>query len=40
MERHALHAAKLGFTHPTTKQWIEFTAELPEDMRHFLFKMT
>jgi 23S rRNA pseudouridine1911/1915/1917 synthase len=40
MERHALHAAKLGFTHPSTKQWIEFTAELPEDMRHLLLTMT
>jgi 23S rRNA pseudouridine1911/1915/1917 synthase len=40
LERHALHAEKLGFTHPATKQWIEFTAKLPEDMVHFLGKQT
>jgi 23S rRNA pseudouridine1911/1915/1917 synthase len=39
MDRHALHAEKLGFVHPSTKQWIEFTAELPEDMVCFLKKM-
>jgi 23S rRNA pseudouridine1911/1915/1917 synthase len=36
MDRHALHAEKLGFVHPSTKQWIEFTAQLPEDMACFL----
>jgi 23S rRNA pseudouridine1911/1915/1917 synthase len=39
MDRHALHAEKLGFVHPSTKQWIEFTAELPEDMVSFLGKI-
>ncbi|MEX2460090.1 MAG: RluA family pseudouridine synthase [Paenibacillaceae bacterium] len=38
MERHALHAEKLGFIHPGTKQWIEYTALLPEDMLDFLAK--
>lgn len=33
IDRQALHAAKLGFIHPGTKEWIEFTAALPEDMR-------
>jgi len=33
MERHALHACTLGFTHPGTKQWIEFEAPLPDDIR-------
>jgi 23S rRNA pseudouridine1911/1915/1917 synthase len=40
LERHALHAEKLGFTHPATKQWIEFIAKLPEDMVHYLDKQT
>jgi 23S rRNA pseudouridine1911/1915/1917 synthase len=39
MDRHALHAEKLGFVHPSTKQWIEFKAELPEDMVYFLNKL-
>jgi len=30
--RHALHAATLGFTHPGTKEFMEFSAELPDDM--------
>lgn len=32
LDRHALHACTLGFVHPSTKQWIEFHAPLPEDM--------
>jgi 23S rRNA pseudouridine1911/1915/1917 synthase len=40
LERHALHAEKLGFTHPSTKMWVEYTAQLPEDMIHFLQKQT
>lgn len=31
MPRQALHARKLGFTHPTTKKWMEFESDLPED---------
>ena len=27
----ALHAKKLGFTHPKKGQWVSFTAPLPED---------
>jgi len=30
--RQALHAAVLGFVHPTTKENLKFTADLPEDM--------
>lgn len=33
IERHALHAWKLGLTHPITKQWMEFTADLPQDLQ-------
>ena len=32
IKRHALHAKSLGFTHPATGKWIEFSAEIPEDM--------
>jgi 23S rRNA pseudouridine1911/1915/1917 synthase len=39
MDRQALHAEKLGFIHPSTKQWIEFTAELPVDMVAFLSRL-
>ena len=39
-DRHALHAEKLGFTHPITKQFSEYTAQLPEDMLDFLAKQT
>lgn len=40
IDRHALHAERLGFTHPITKQWNEYTAKLPEDMLDFLTKQT
>ncbi|WP_248931116.1 RluA family pseudouridine synthase [Paenibacillus hamazuiensis] len=36
MERHALHACRLAFTHPATRQRVEFTAGLPEDMQQCL----
>jgi 23S rRNA pseudouridine1911/1915/1917 synthase len=36
--RQALHARSLSFTHPTTKKWVEFTSELPEDMRNLIEK--
>src|SRR5690606_41822178 len=31
MPRQALHAHTLGFIHPATKEFMEFTAELPAD---------
>jgi 23S rRNA pseudouridine1911/1915/1917 synthase len=34
--RQFLHAAKLGFPHPRTGQWIEAQAPLPQDLRDFL----
>jgi 23S rRNA pseudouridine1911/1915/1917 synthase len=34
--RQFLHAAKLGFPHPRTGQWIEARASLPQDLRQFL----
>jgi 23S rRNA pseudouridine1911/1915/1917 synthase len=34
--RQALHAARLGFTHPVTGEELSFTADLPEDMADLL----
>ncbi|HJT25213.1 MAG TPA: RluA family pseudouridine synthase, partial [bacterium] len=34
--RHLLHAGKLAFSHPTTGQKVEFTAEMPADMQNFI----
>ena len=31
--RQALHAARLGFTHPATHRHVEFTSAMPEDMQ-------
>ena len=39
LERYFLHAAKLGFSHPHTKAWIELKAPLPENLRSFLDKL-
>lgn len=36
LSRVPLHASRLGFTHPATEKWLEFTAELPKDMRAML----
>jgi len=32
IKRPALHAKMLGFIHPVTKKYMEFTSELPADM--------
>ena len=34
--RHFLHARVLGFRHPSTGEYIEFTSELPDELRAFL----
>jgi 23S rRNA pseudouridine1911/1915/1917 synthase len=36
LARQFLHAAKLGFPHPRTGQWIEARAPLAQDLRQFL----
>ena len=36
LPRHFLHAHKLGFIHPSTGQWIDFTAHLPDDLLELL----
>ena len=35
----ALHAKKLGFIHPTTKEYIEFDSELPDYFQKLLEKL-
>jgi 23S rRNA pseudouridine1911/1915/1917 synthase len=32
LARQFLHASRLGFTHPTTGQYVEFTSDLPADL--------
>ena len=36
ISRQALHAKKLGFVHPVTKEFMRFDSELPEDMKKVL----
>jgi 23S rRNA pseudouridine1911/1915/1917 synthase len=36
LTRQWLHAARLGFEHPDTGEWVEFTSDYPEDLQHAL----
>lgn len=36
ISRQALHACKLGFYHPITNEWMEFTSEMPDDMKNLI----
>ena len=36
LKRHCLHAEKLGFTHPATKEFVKFESPLPEDLSELL----
>lgn len=38
LPRQALHAKTLGYTHPVTGEFLQFTSELPEDMTKVLEK--
>jgi 23S rRNA pseudouridine1911/1915/1917 synthase len=38
LPRHALHAKSLGFTHPSTGEYISFQSDLPADMKAVLEK--
>ena len=38
--RQVLHAEALGFTHPGTGKYAEFTSEMPADMKEFLEKIS
>jgi 23S rRNA pseudouridine1911/1915/1917 synthase len=39
-ERMALHAKVLGFIHPATKKYLEFTSEVPKEFTDFIKKQT
>jgi len=39
MDRQALHAKTLGFTHPKTKERLVFNSELPDDMKMLIKKL-
>ncbi|SET63018.1 23S rRNA pseudouridine1911/1915/1917 synthase [Paenibacillus sp. NFR01] len=39
MNGQALHAAVLGFVHPSTGEYLEFSAPLPQDMEDVLFNL-
>lgn len=36
LSRQWLHAKKLGFTHPETGEWVEFSSDYPTDLQHAL----
>jgi 23S rRNA pseudouridine1911/1915/1917 synthase len=36
IKRQALHAARLGFNHPRTRKYVEFSSSLPPDMERLL----
>ncbi|NQU73400.1 MAG: RluA family pseudouridine synthase [Candidatus Omnitrophica bacterium] len=36
ISRQALHACTLGFTHPVNNKYLEFTSEMPQDMKRLL----
>lgn len=36
LNRHFLHAEKLAFTHPVTKEWVKFECPLPEELSELL----
>ena len=38
-EGQCLHARKIGFIHPTTEKYMEFTSELPEYFEDYLRKL-
>ncbi|MDR3679244.1 MAG: RluA family pseudouridine synthase [Flavipsychrobacter sp.] len=38
LPRQALHAKELGFKHPVTGEWIQFTSELPDDLDQVIDK--
>jgi 23S rRNA pseudouridine1911/1915/1917 synthase len=35
-KRQALHAASLGLEHPTSREWMQWQAEVPNDMQHLI----
>jgi 23S rRNA pseudouridine1911/1915/1917 synthase len=40
LQRQWLHAVRLGFTHPGTDTWVEFSSAYPEDLGTALERLT
>lgn len=40
IDRQLLHAHKIGFIHPNSKKTLEFTAPIPEDINHWMQKIS
>jgi len=38
LTRQALHAKEIGFSHPVTGEWVQFTSDLPADMQEVIEK--
>ena len=36
MKSYFLHARKLGFIHPRTREFVEFETDLPEEFEEFI----
>ena len=39
LDRQFLHASRLGFSHPTTGEWLELDAPLPPDLAGVLERL-
>ncbi len=39
LKRHFLHARTIGFYHPRTEEWMEFRAEMPQDLQKVLARL-
>jgi 23S rRNA pseudouridine1911/1915/1917 synthase len=39
LERNFLHARRLGLAHPRTGKWMEWEAELPEELKNFIERL-
>src|ERR1700687_1639970 len=40
LERNFLHAARIGFSHPSSGAWVEVPAPLPRDLRAYFEQIT
>ena len=40
LQGQCLHAATIGFVHPITNEYLEFTADLPEYFKDFLRRIS
>lgn len=39
LKRHFLHASKIGFIHPASKKYVEFSSPLPQDLQRAVLKL-